>query len=110
MPARSVPQQGLYLFAYQVTICNEGRTAVQLLARRWTITDATGHSEAVQGPGVVGEQPRLAPGETFNYTSFCPLKTQVGSMQGAYVMRTADGERFDALVAPFTLALPHALN
>ena len=110
VPSRSAPRQALYLFAYQVTIHNEGRMPVQLLERRWTITDATGHSEQVQGPGVVGEQPRLEPGGSFEYTSFCPLKTQMGSMQGIYRMVTADGERFDAHVAPFTLALPHALN
>ena len=108
--ARSAPLQGIYFFAYHVRIKNEGDVPVQLLSRRWTITDGIGRTEEVRGPGVVGAQPRLAPGETFEYTSFCPLKTEIGSMNGTYQMQTAAGERFEAQIHPFTLALPHALN
>ncbi len=80
------------------------------MSRRWTITDAHGRSEEVRGPGVVGEQPVLSPGESFEYTSFCPLPTPIGSMRGTYQMVTASGFRFDAEIAPFSLAVPTALN
>ena len=110
VPARSAPHKNLYFFAYHVTIRNEGDNPVQLLTRRWTITDGTGRVEEVHGPGVVGAQPRLEPGQIFEYTSFCPLTTQVGSMHGSYQMLTDSGDAFDARIAPFTLALPHALN
>lgn len=110
VPARSVPLKNYYFFAYHVTIHNEGEDAVQLLNRRWLITDGTGHVEKVHGPGVVGVQPRIEPGSSFEYTSFCPLSTQVGNMRGSYEMVRDTGETFDARVAPFTLALPHALN
>ena len=76
----------------------------------WIITTAEGEVERVKGPGVVGEQPVLQPGASFEYTSYCPLKTAVGSMHGSYQMVTAGGERFDALIAPFTLAVPNSLN
>jgi ApaG protein len=92
-----------WFFLYTVTIVNEGSATVQLLNRHWIITDATGHVEEVRGPGVVGQQPVLRTGESFEYTSGCPLKTPFGSMQGTYEMRAADGERFLAEVAPFAL-------
>ena len=82
----------------------------QLISRHWVITDATGHVEEVRGPGVVGEQPVLAPGQSFEYTSGCPLSTPFGSMHGTYQMVAANDERFDAEIAPFTLSEPHALN
>ena len=110
VPERSSPRDGTYLFQYHVRISNVGSETAQLISREWIITNADGEVERVKGPGVVGEQPVLQPGATFEYTSFCPLKTKVGSMQGSYQMVTGDGDRFDALIAPFTLATPHALN
>lgn len=110
VPGRSAPQKNLFFFTYHVTISNEGEVPVQLMTRHWTITDGTGRVEEVRGPGVVGAQPRLEPGETFQYTSFCPLPTQVGSMLGSYQMVNDTGETFDVAIAPFTLATPHALN
>lgn len=107
---RSSPRDNSYFFAYHVRIANTGSETVQLLSREWTITDADGEVERVSGPGVVGEQPVLRPGQQFEYTSFCPLKTSVGAMQGAYQMVTSDGEKFDVAIAPFTLAVPHAVN
>jgi ApaG protein len=107
---RSSPREGYYFFAYRVRISNAGAERVQLVSRRWTITDGNGHTELVQGPGVVGEQPFLSPGESFEYTSFCPLPTPIGSMHGSYQMVTASGTRFDAEIAPFSLAVPTALN
>ena len=82
----------------------------QLLSREWIITDADGLEQKVAGPGVVGEQPILAPGEMFEYTSFCPLTTPVGAMYGTYQMKTESGAQFDAEIAPFSLAVPHVLN
>ena len=110
LPERSSPRDGSYLFQYDVRISNVGSETAQLIAREWIITNADGEVERVKGPGVIGEQPVLAPGTSFEYTSYCPLKTAVGSMQGSYQMVTADGERFDAAISPFTLAVPHALN
>ena len=110
LPERSSAREGSYLFQYHVRISNVGTETAQLIAREWIITNADGEVERVKGPGVVGEQPVLPPGASFDYTSYCPLKTAVGSMQGAYQMVTASGERFDAIIAPFTLAVPNALN
>ena len=110
LPERSAPRDSQYLFAYHIRVSNEGDETAQLVSREWVISDADGHVEHVKGPGVVGEQPVLAPGQTFEYTSFCPLKIAVGSMHGSYQMVTASGETFDAVIAPFTLATPHALN
>ncbi len=110
LPDRSSPKEGQYVFAYHITITNVGTDTAQLISRHWIITNADGETEDVQGPGVVGEQPVLKPGEHFDYTSFCPLKTNVGTMHGSYTMVTPDGEAFQAKVAPFTLAVPYALN
>lgn len=110
LPERSSAREGSYLFQYHVRISNVGSETAQLISREWIITNADGEVERVKGPGVVGEQPVLPPGGSFDYTSYCPLKTPVGSMQGAYQMVTANGERFDAMIAPFTLAVPNALN
>ena len=110
LPNKSSPRDNTYVFQYHVRIDNTGTATAQLISREWIITDAEGEVQRVTGPGVVGEQPLLPPGGAFEYTSFCPLKTNVGSMQGSYQMITADGEQFDATIAPFTLAVPHALN
>jgi ApaG protein len=107
---RSSARDSQYLFAYHVKISNVGTETAQLVSREWIITSADGEVERVKGPGVIGEQPVLAPGASFEYTSYCPLKTTVGSMQGSYQMVTPDGEKFDAEIAPFTLAAPHALH
>ncbi len=107
---RSSPKESSYLFMYEVRISNVGAETAQLVSREWVITNAEGEVERVKGPGVVGEQPVLAPGGSFEYRSYCPLKTNVGSMHGSYQMITAGGEPFDAIIAPFTLAVPNALN
>jgi len=110
VPERSSPRDGQYFFAYRVRITNAGEHAVQLVSRHWVITDGDGQVEHVRGPGVVGEQPVLASGESFEYTSFCPLPTPIGSMHGTYRMVTADGAGFDAEIGLFSLAVPAALN
>ena len=110
LPERSSPRESSYLFMYTIRISNVGTETAQLISREWIITNADGEVERVKGPGVVGEQPVLPPGGSFEYTSYCPLKTAVGSMQGSYQMVTANGEHFDAIIAPFTLAVPNALN
>ena len=110
LPERSKPEDNYYFFAYRVQIRNEGDTPVKLLSRHWRITDGSGKTEEVRGPGVVGEQPLLAQGQTFTYTSACPLSTPVGAMCGTYQMLGADGSRFDAEIAPFTLALPDVIH
>jgi ApaG protein len=107
---RSSPRENYYFFAYQVRISNVGAEKAQLMSREWVITDATGETQRVQGPGVVGEQPVLAPGDAFEYTSFCPLSTPVGTMHGSYRMVLDDGESFEAAIAPFSLAVPHSVN
>lgn len=109
-PSRSAPHQNQWFFLYTVRISNEGTETAQLLTRHWIITDATGHVEEVKGPGVVGEQPVLSPGQSFEYTSGCPLTTPFGSMRGSYQMVTTGGERFDAEIAEFTLSEPTALQ
>ena len=107
---RSSPQESYYFFVYQVRISNVGREAAQLISREWFITDANGDTQRVQGPGVVGEQPVLAPGEQFEYTSFCPLSTPVGSMRGSYHMVLESGASFEAEIAAFSLAVPNSVN
>jgi ApaG protein len=109
-PERSQPGQGHWFFLYTITISNEGTEPVQLLTRHWIITDGTGHIEEVRGPGVVGKQPLLNPGEFFTYTSGCPLETAFGVMEGTYQMVTGDGEYFDAKIAPFTLSEPYTVH
>lgn len=107
-PDRSEP--GRWLFSYTVRIANEGETTAQLLARHWIITDAEGNREEVIGDGVVGHQPRLAPGQQFEYTSYCVLRTPHGSMHGTYRMVREDGTSFAAQIAAFPLLAPGALN
>jgi ApaG protein len=109
-PERSQPSKSEWFFLYTITISNEGAETVQLLTRHWIITDATGHVEEVRGPGVVGKQPILRPGEAFEYTSGCPLTTPYGTMEGTYQMVTDTGERFDAAIAPFTLSEPYTVH
>lgn len=110
IPERSSAADRQFFFAYHVRISNEGTTTAQLVSRHWIITNAEGEAQEVRGLGVVGEQPVLHPGETFEYTSFCPLTTAVGTMHGSYTMVTPDGGTFEARIAPFTLAVPNALN
>ena len=110
VPERSRPMMNEFFFAYTIRISNEGRERVQLMSRAWLIEDAEGHVEEVRGPGVVGEQPVLAPGEAFEYTSACPLGTPFGSMRGSYQMVTEGGERFDAEIARFHLAEPYSIH
>ncbi len=99
----SRPSQGEWVFEYTVRITNQGSEPVQLISRHWIITDALEHVEEVRGPGVVGKQPVLAPGESFKYSSWCPLRTPTGTMHGTYRMARADGEQFDIEIAPFAL-------
>ena len=99
-----------WFFLYTVTISNEGEDTVQLVSRRWIITDGAGEVEEVEGPGVVGEQPVLEPGDSYQYTSGCPLPTPFGSMQGSYQMVNGSGGRFDAEIAPFLLREPAAIH
>ena len=106
----SEPDSDRYVFAYTITISNNSKTAAQLISRHWIITDANGKVQEVNGDGVVGEQPLLNPGEEFRYSSGAVLKTPVGAMQGLYRMEADGGIAFDALIAPFTLAVPGLLN
>ena len=107
---QSDPAASQYLFAYHITIRNEGTVTVQLLSRHWIITNGEGTVQEVRGPGVVGYQPTLKPGEEFQYTSGCPLDTPVGTMHGSFEMATESGEHFDAAISPFRLAVPSVLN
>lgn len=106
-PERSNPHQNQWFFLYTVRITNEGRETVQLLSRHWIITDAMGKVKEVRGPGVIGKQPVLEPGESFEYTSGCPLTTPFGSMRGTYQMVTGDDEHFDIEIPMFTLTEPY---
>lgn len=110
VPERSDPEENRWFFAYDVTISNDGDVAAQLLSRHWIITDAEGRAQEVRGPGVVGEQPLLEPGESFAYTSACPLETPYGTMHGTYEIVTAAGQRFDAEIAPFLLGEPKGVH
>jgi len=107
---QSRPAQQQWFFLYTITITNEGSETVQLISRHWLITDGSGHVEEVKGPGVVGQQPVLSPGEAFTYTSGCPLTTPFGTMEGTYQMVTPGGEAFNAKIAPFTLSEPYTVH
>jgi ApaG protein len=107
---RSSPASQQWFFLYTVTISNEGEDTVQLMTRHWVITDGNNHVEEVKGPGVVGEQPVLAPGESFTYTSGSRLPTPNGMMEGTYQMVTRGGNPFDARIAPFTLSEPYTVH
>ena len=106
----SAPEREHYVFAYTIRIRNLGRLPAQLMHRHWIITDGNGKVDEVHGEGVVGQQPRLEPGEEFEYTSGAVLETAVGSMQGKYDMVGDDGTHFDAPIPPFTLAAPRTLH
>ncbi|QKT04355.1 Co2+/Mg2+ efflux protein ApaG [Ectothiorhodospiraceae bacterium 2226] len=107
---QSEPEQQRFVFAYTITIRNEGTVAAKLLTRHWIITDAEGRVQEVEGEGVVGEQPHLEPGEHFRYTSGTVIETPVGTMQGTYHMIADDGVEFEAEIAPFRLSVPHILH
>ena len=109
-PDRSSPFESYYFFSYHVRISNIGQETAQLLSRVWIITDSDGEVQTVEGPGVVGEQPVLQPGQSFTYTSGCPLRTPFGVMEGTYQMLTPTGEQFDAKIAPFTLSEPYTVH
>lgn len=109
-PENSKPGQGEWVFQYTVRITNQGSETVQLLSRHWIITDGLEETRDVKGPGVVGEQPILAPGASFKYSSWCPLKTPTGTMRGTYQMAGADGRRFDIEIAPFALKARYTVN
>ncbi|MCA9509843.1 MAG: Co2+/Mg2+ efflux protein ApaG [Myxococcota bacterium] len=109
-PAHSAPEQSEWFFLYTVTIENESDRTVQLLSRHWMIVDATGRHQEVRGPGVVGEQPVLEPGDRYQYTSGCPLATPFGAMQGSYRMTTADDREFDVAIARFELRERRAIH
>jgi ApaG protein len=110
VPERSQPFQKEWLFHYTVRITNEGDDTVQLVSRHWIVTDATGRTQEVKGPGVVGEQPVLAPGESFQYTSTSSLTTSTGVMRGTYQMVSEDGGHFDVEIAPFALHEPYTVH
>lgn len=109
-PERSAPEKGQWAFTYEVTVTNEGRAPAALRARHWVITDGNGRVDEVRGEGVVGKQPRLAPGESFSYTSWAMLRTSFGTMRGEYLMERDDGAHFLADIGEFVLTLPNALN
>ena len=110
IPERSDPLKSQFFFAYHITIFNSGENATQLLSRYWHITDGQGNTEDIHGPGVIGKQPKLGPGESFEYTSFCPLPTPMGFMEGSYRMINQKGEEFDVVIEPFRLIAPQVLN
>lgn len=107
---QSDPREKRFVFAYTITIKNEGDVPAKLLTRHWIITDANGKVQEVRGEGVVGEQPHLQPGQGFRYSSGAVLETPVGAMQGSYQMVADDGRQFDAPIAPFRLAMPGVLH
>lgn len=110
VPNHSQPFEDVWSFHYTVRITNEGEETVQLISRHWIITDGNGKVEEVQGPGVVGEQPVLAPGESFTYTSGCRLQTSSGVMRGTYSMVTESDDHFDVEIAPFMLREPYTVH
>lgn len=109
-PERSNPAARHWFFVYTITITNEGDETVQLMTRHWVITDGDNNVEEVRGPGVVGKQPVLRPGQSFTYSSGCPLPTPFGVMEGTYQMVTSAGERFDVQIASFALSEPYTVH
>jgi ApaG protein len=107
---QSDPSRSQYAFAYTITLTNTGTVAAQLLSRQWIITDSDHHVQEVKGMGVVGQQPRLKPGESFEYTSGASIATPVGTMRGAYQMVAEDGHGFEAAIPVFTLSVPRVLH
>ncbi len=110
LPEESKAAEGKFVFAYKITMTNLGEQRARLVARHWIIVDSEGRRQDVRGPGVVGEHPVLGHRESYSYISYCPLPTSVGAMQGAYQMVTKSGQQFEAEIAPFTLAVPFAVN
>ena len=110
LPNRSNPARSYYFFSYQIKITNKSKEKVQLLSRYWHITDGQGQSEDIHGPGVVGKTPLIVPGSSFQYTSFCPLPTPVGFMEGSYRMVSESGLEFDVKITPFKLMASDFLN
>jgi ApaG protein len=109
-PERSMPEASQFAFMYTVEIANVGTEVAQLKSRHWVITDANGRVEEVRGEGVVGKQPKLQPGERFEYTSWAMLRTPFGTMSGSYFMKRPDGTEFEAKIGEFALTQPHALH
>ena len=109
-PENSRPREGEWVFQYTVRITNQGKATVQLLSRHWIISDSTGQVDEVRGPGVVGEQPVLAPGQSFKYSSWCPLRTPTGTMHGSYRMMREGGGEFDVEVAIFALRAKYSVQ
>ena len=110
LPEQSAPEQRIYSFAYTITVTNSGEVPAQLISRHWIITDAENVTQEVKGLGVVGEQPLLRPGESFEYTSGTAMATPVGTMKGSYQMVAEDGNKFDAEIPVFTLSMPRVLH
>lgn len=110
IPEQSSEEQDRYVFAYTITIANTGSIPAQLISRHWVITDAANSVQEVRGLGVVGEQPLLKPGESFEYTSGSAIATPVGTMKGTYQMVAEDGTKFDAVIPEFTLSMPRVLH
>ena len=110
IPERSDPVRSYFFFAYHITIKNIGSDTIQLLSRYWHITDGQGDTDDIHGPGVIGKTPKLAPGESFQYTSFCPLPTPMGFMEGSFRMVDEQGIEFDAEIKQFRLVAPQVLN
>jgi ApaG protein len=107
---QSLPEQNRFAFSYTVTISNNGQLPAKLVSRHWVITDGDGRVQEVRGPGVIGQQPLIAPSQQHTYSSGTVLTTRVGNMQGSFQMLADDGKRFDAMIAPFRLAMPGALH
>ncbi|MFT4648518.1 MAG: ApaG protein [Glaciecola sp.] len=105
LPSESDPERGRFIFIYRIRITNDGENSVQLMSRSWLIIDANSKREVVRGEGVVGKQPRLAPGETFEYTSYCPLRTDWGTMEGHFQFTVEGGEEFEAKVGRFYMVI-----
>ncbi|WXL26426.1 Co2+/Mg2+ efflux protein ApaG [Ectopseudomonas mendocina] len=110
LPEQSEPEQSRFAFSYTVTITNNGELAAQLLSRHWVITNGDGQVQEVRGSGVIGQQPLIAPGESYTYSSGTLMTTKVGIMQGTYQMKAEDDHTFNAIIAPFRLAVPGALH
>lgn len=110
LPRQSEPEQGKYAFAYHIRIENHGSEAAKLLSRHWIITDGNSRVKEVRGPGVVGETPRIEPGDHYEYSSSAILETEAGTMEGSYQMVNDNGESFTADIPPFLLAVPGAIH
>jgi len=110
LPEQSIPEDNRYVFAYHASIHNDGSQTAQLISRHWIMTDGNDKTQEVKGMGIVGIQPYLQPGESYQYTSGTVIETVVGTMQGSYQMQAEDGTLFDAIILPFTLAMPNKVH